>query len=107
MRRHSSGGRANEMRRRDVLPASLDGDAARRVTGIQPAVQHRLAVGTSHLVRPEILVVETFEPAPQLLVVDLVGDRGGQFGTLQYAFIDVNRTIEPQSKGERVTRPRI
>src|SRR5215472_10233679 len=38
---------------------------------------------TSHLVAPQVLVIQSLEPFPQLFTGDAVGDVGGQLGILQ------------------------
>ncbi len=52
--------------------------------------------GGLHLVTAEVLVVQPFQPAPQLFVVDLVRHVGRRLGRLQHLLFDVDRAIETQ-----------
>ena len=60
-----------------------------------------------HLIAPEVVVGQAFEPVAELFVAAAFGNGGGDLRVLQHFFVDVNRTVHAQGQRQGVARPRI
>src|ERR1035438_8356638 len=60
-----------------------------------------------HFITAEVLVVEAFQPAPQFVVIHLVGNRSGQFRRFEHGLLHVDGAIQAERQGERVAGARI
>src|SRR5215475_1637660 len=93
-----------------IMLNNRKGSTAEAPQSAQPTSQplfplRRLAPATTgtvvlHLVLPQILVVQSFQPFAKVVASDSVRQVGGQLGSLQHAVIDEDGTIHSQRQGQ-------